>query len=186
MAATQIPFSTTEHALRLPEQTLAAIAERFKSSPRPWIVLGIGASHPQKDWPDDYWTEFLCGLRRRTAGTVFLIGGRQNEERAQDFIAHGAGISAVNACDLGLTEAAALLHHADLFIGPSSGPVNLAAATATAAFELAGTTPPLTYSKFFRTIAPEGGFSPGGMRLISPARVLDQVAPCLMPETAGS
>jgi ADP-heptose:LPS heptosyltransferase len=41
-----------------------------------------------------------------------------------------------------------LLRHADLFIGPSSGPLNLAAAVQTDAFGLFGNTPVLTYSKF--------------------------------------
>ena len=40
----------------------------------------------------------------------------------------------INACDLRLIEAAALLRLADLFVGPSSGPLNLAAAGGTDAF----------------------------------------------------
>lgn len=66
-----------------------------------------------------------------------------------------------------LTEAAALLHLADLFVGPSSRPLNLAAAGGTEAFGLFGTTPVLTYSKFIHAIVPEGGPSSGGMRRIS-------------------
>jgi heptosyltransferase-2 len=179
MAAMNVPLPTTEPALRLPDETLVAIGERFKHCARPWIVLGVGASHPDKDWPDGNWTEFIAGLRRRTAGTVFLIGGSANIARAQNVITHSAGALAVNACNLGLAEAAALLHHADFFVGPSSGPMNLAAATATEAFGLFGSTPVLTYSKYIRAIVPEGGPSPRGMELISPAQVLERIAPYL-------
>ena len=77
-------------------------------------MLGIGASHPDKDWPDEHWAEFVACLRRRTAGTVFLIGGDANFTRAQNFIAGAAGAAAVNACDLGLSEAAALLRLAPI------------------------------------------------------------------------
>jgi heptosyltransferase-2 len=84
----------------------------------------------------------------------------------------------VNACDLRLIEAAALLRLADLFVGPSSGPLNLAAAGGTDAFGLFGSTPVLTYSKFIRAIVPEGGPCPGMARIAS-AQVLERLAPYL-------
>jgi heptosyltransferase-2 len=182
MAARDVPMPPNEPGLRLSETTLAAIGEKFAALPRPWIALGIGASHPDKDWPDTHWMQFLGELRRRTAGTVFLVGGGANRTRAQSFIAASAGAPAVNACDLSLTEAAALLRHADLFIGPSSGPLNLAAAGETDAFGLFGSTPVLTYSKFIHSVVPEGGPSPDGMSRISPAQAIGAIAPYL--ETA--
>jgi heptosyltransferase-2 len=177
MADMKVPLPSTEPDLHLPPATLAAVGEKFKSCARPWIALGIGASHPDKDWPDEHWAEFVSILRRRAAGTVFLIGGNANFTRAQNFIAGAAGAAAVNACDLGLAEAAALLRLGDLFVGPSSGPMNLAAAGATDAFGLFGSTPVLTYSKFIHPIEPPGGQSPDGMRRILPAQVFERVAP---------
>jgi len=53
------------------------------------------------------------------------------------------------------------LRLADLFVGPSSGPLNLAAAGATQAFGLFGSTPVLTHSKFIHAIIPDGGPAPG-------------------------
>ena len=184
MAAMQVPLPSTEPALRIDAAMLHAIAEKFAHTPRPWIVLGIGASHPDKDWPDENWAGFIAGLRGRTPGTVFLIGGDANVARAQHFIATSAGAPAINACGLGLIEATALLHHADLFIGPSSGPLNLAAAVGTESFGLFGSTPVLTYSKFIHAIVPDGGPSPGGMRVISPAQAIAAIAPHLPAEEA--
>jgi hypothetical protein len=57
--------------------------------------------------------------------------------------------------------------------------LNLAAAAATEAFGLFGSTPLLTYSKFIHAIVPDGGPAPGGMHRISPAQVLQQIAPYL-------
>ena len=108
-----------------------------------------------------------CGGAR--PGTVFLIGGADNAARAQALIARSAGAPAVNACDLSIVEAAALLRLADLFVGPDSGPMNLAAAGATPAFTLFGATPVLSYSRFIHAIEPEGGQSPDGMARITPA-----------------
>ncbi|HYA07924.1 MAG TPA: glycosyltransferase family 9 protein [Xanthobacteraceae bacterium] len=177
MAAMNVPLASTEPDLRLPAATLTAVGDKFKTCARPWIALGLGASHPDKDWPDSHWAQFVALLRGRAAGTVFLVGGGMNQARAGNFIAHSAGAAAVNACDLSLVEAAALLRLADLFVGPSSGPMNLAAAGATDAFGLFGSTPVLTYSKFIHAIEPPGGQSPDGMRRILPAQVLEAIAP---------
>jgi heptosyltransferase-2 len=108
-----------------------------------------------------------------------LIGGRQNQARAKSLIEHTSGTATINACDLTLIQALALLHLADLFIGTDSGPMNLAAASATDAFALFGATPVLKYSKFIHPIVPEGGPSLGGMKRILPAAVLAQVEPLL-------
>jgi heptosyltransferase-2 len=177
MAAMNVPLASTEPDLQLPTVLLSAIGEKFAQCARPWITVGIGASHPDKDWPDAIWSEFLGALR--TPGTVFLLGGPANEARAKQFIVASGSTQIVNACDLQLIEAAALLRLADLFIGPSSGPLNLAAAGGTQAFGLFGSTPILTYSKFIHAIAPEGGPSPGGMARIAPALVLERIAPYL-------
>lgn len=179
LADMKVPLQSTEPQLRLNANTLAAIGAKFAARPRPWLVLGIGASHPDKEWPEPYWLELLTALGSRGSGTIFLIGGPAHTARAQNLIASTAGGTAINACDLNLTEAAALLHHADLFIGTDSGPLNLAAATGTEAFGLFGATTVLTYSKFIHPIVPAGGPARGGMQRISPAQVLAQVDPYL-------
>jgi heptosyltransferase-2 len=177
MMEMKVPLPSTEPDLHLPPALLIKVGNKFADCTRPWIVLGIGASHPDKDWPDAAWSEFLARLN--TSGTVFLIGGPTNAARAQDFTASTRGVGIVNACELRLIEAAALLRLADLFVGPSSGPLNVAAAGATQAFGLFGSTPVLTYSKFIHAIVPDGGPAPGGMVRIAPAQVLERIAPYL-------
>jgi heptosyltransferase-2 len=184
MAAMKVPLASTEPNLHLPPETLAEISAKFSGSPRPWIALGLGASHPDKDWPDSHWAEFLAGLRQRVQGSVFLVGGGMNSGRAERCIAQSAGALAVNACDLGLPQAAALLRHADLFVGPSSAPMNLAVAGGTDAFGLFGSTPVLTYSKRIHAIVPPGGMTPDGMTRLLPAQALEQIAPYLGREKA--
>ncbi len=107
-----------------------------------------------------------------------------NRGRAEKFIALSSGARVVNACDLALPDAAALLRHADLFIGPSSAPMNLALAGGTEAFGLFGSTPVLRYSKRIHAIVPPGGSAPDGMARISPAQALEEIAPYLAREKA--
>jgi heptosyltransferase-2 len=174
-----VPLSA-EPDLKLPGVLLERIGARYRAMPRPWIVLAPGASHSAKDWPDDHWAALLDTLRR-TPGTMFLIGGPDNAVRAEGLIARSAGAPAVNACDLSIVEAAALLRRADLFVGPDSGPMNLAAAGGTPAFVLFGATPVQSYSRFIHAIEPDDGRGQGadGMQRISPAAVLRRIEPYL-------
>lgn len=181
MAAMNVPLASTEPALTLPAALLAATADRFRGLPRPWTVLGLGASHSSKDWPPDHWLQFLGALRRRHSGTIFLIGGPANAAHAAALIEQTSGTRTVNACDLSVGEAAALLRHADLFVGADSGPMNLAVAAGIPTFALFGTTPVLTYSKFIHAVEPDDGRGqgPDGMARISPAQVLARIEPYL-------
>jgi heptosyltransferase-2 len=181
MAAMDVPLPATEPELNLPAPLLGAIAARFSAMPRPWIVLALGGSHPAKDWPDGHWAAFLDTLRRRTPGTVFVVGGADNAARAAALVGRTAGGAAINACDLSVVEAAALLRHADLFVGPDSGPMNLAAAGGTPAFALFGVTPVQNYSRFIHAVEPDDGRGqgPDGMSRISPAAVLRRIEPYL-------
>jgi heptosyltransferase-2 len=179
MAAMNVPLLSTEPALKVPSGTLMAVGERFNTCPRPWIVLGMGALHAEREWPHEYWVELLPELRRHTTGTFFVIGGPDYTARAQNLIAQINLNPVINACNLQLIESIALLHHADLFLGTDSAPMNLSVAVGTPAFALFGVNPVLSYSKFIHPLTPEGGPAPGGMQRISPAHVFDKVQPYL-------
>lgn len=169
---------STEPNLRLPVAVSEAIGERYHQYPGPRVVLALGGSHPAKDWPMRHWTQFMLELRARTSGTIFVIGGPDHAERAQRLIALTQGAPTVNACDLTVLEAAALLRTADLFVGPDSGPMNLAAAVGIPSFGLFGATRVLTYSKFIHPILPDDGgpHTLDGMQRISPGQVLGRIA----------
>lgn len=179
MAEMRVPLPSTEPDLQIPPGVLAAIGKKFAACPRPWIVLGIASSHPDKEWPDAHWRDFMPRLRALTEGTILLVGGAAQTARAQGLIASAQGADIVNACELTLIESAALLQASDLFIGNDSGPLNLAAAVGTEAFGIFGNTPVLKYSKFIHPIVPAGGPAPGGLQRILAADVIGQVRPYL-------
>jgi heptosyltransferase-2 len=179
MAEMNVPLPSTEPALKVPSEIVTAVGERFICCPRPWIVLGIGALHAEREWPHEYWVGFLGELRSHCSGTFFFIGGADYTARAQSLIVQSKLCEAINACNLSLVEAIALLHHADLFVGTDSGPMNLAVAVGTPSFAMFGVNPVLSYSKFIIPLTPPGGPAPGGLRRISPTHVFNQVRPYL-------
>jgi heptosyltransferase-2 len=91
-------------------------------------------------------------------------------------MARAADGGLVDACDLSLLEATALLAQANVFAGVDSGPLNLAAAVGTKAFGMFGNTPVLTYSKHIEAVLPEGSQGPDAMARIAPAGVARRVA----------
>lgn len=181
MAQMNLAVATSEPNLQLPAEPIAAIRGKFSAQARPWVVIGLGGSHPLKQWPAATWVEFMGELRKGFAGTVFLIGGPAQTPQAVDLMARTAGAPVVDATALSLIEAAALLREADLFVGPDSGPMNLAAAVGTPAFAMFGATRVLTYSKFIHPILPDDGGAPTlhGMARISAGNVLSRIAPYL-------
>jgi len=171
-----VPLETTEPNLTLPAAVVAAIGQRFQAHERPWTVVGLGASIPDKDWPRSQWVVFLEAIRRRTRGTIFLIGGGANAPLAANLLESTAGAETINACDLSLIESAALMKHADLFVGPNSGPMNIAAAVGTPAFGFFATNKVLTYSRHIHAILPDDGrIAPDGMQRLSPQRVVERI-----------
>jgi heptosyltransferase II len=186
MAAMALPVPSTEPELRVASDLLAIVGKRFDAAARPWIVLGVGASHPVRDWPDEHSAQLLAELPKLTQGTTFLIGGSEQAARANALIARSRNAAAINACEAPIAETLALLRHADLYVGPDSGPMNLAAAVGTPAFALFGATPVLGYSRHIRPIVPPGGHSPDGMKRISAAQVLERIGPHLSSGKAWS
>ena len=175
-----VALETTEPNLNLPADVVRAVGERFATQARPWTVVGLGASIPEKDWSPAQWIAFLEPVRRRTRGTIFLIGGPASGSFAADLIEKTSGATTINACDLSLIESAALMKHADLFVGPNSGPMNIAAAVGTPAFGFFATNKVLTYSRHIHAILPDDGrLAPDGMRRLSPHRVVERIIPYL-------
>jgi heptosyltransferase-2 len=178
MEANNLPLNSTEPNLRLPSETVAAVQSKYTSSARPWLALGFASTQAPREWTAEQCLSFI-ELAGKYGGTVFLSGGPADTERADALIARTRNTSVINTCRLPILESAALLQRCDVYVGPDSGPLNIAAAVGIPAFGLFGVTPPLTYSRFIHAVTPEAG-SPAGMeamRFITPQQVLAQIEP---------
>jgi heptosyltransferase-2 len=178
MLSQNFKMDSTEPALQVPTAAVEAVDARFGVLPRPWLALGLGASHPSKDWPDGHWLALLRLLGPEAAGTVFFVGGPAWRTRAERLIAQSGLRTLVDACDLPVMASAALLKRADLYAGPDSGPLNLAAAVGTEAIGLFGMTPPLRYTRFISVLrADERAMAP--LERLAPERLHALLAPRL-------
>jgi len=179
MASEHLDVASTEPELRVPAYALANIDVRFGHLPRPWLVLGLGASHPDKDWPDAHWRALMQELAQHSMGSVVVVGGASWQARADRLIAD-SGTNTINACELPIMDAAALIQRSDLFAGVDSGALNLAAAVGTEAYGLFGLTPALQYSQHIHVVRASNDsarWTP--MREITPDRLMKVLMPRL-------
>ncbi len=105
------------------QDIVARYASAWKDLPRPWVVATRRASRftPNKDWPDRSWTELIGNVCR--FGSVIEVGNRDGAD---------GGVLADNHLDLRdsttIKELVAAIAAADVYVGPVSGPMHIAAA----------------------------------------------------------
>ena len=93
------------------------------------LAINVGGKSEQKDWGENNWRNLLAHLAGPLATYALVaVGAGADTERSSALLKVWPGKTA-NFCGL-LTprETAAVLRHADLFIGHDSGPMHLAAA----------------------------------------------------------
>jgi heptosyltransferase-2 len=97
----------------------------------PLVALGIGASHPRKQWPLDHFVELAEWLIAEHHATIVAVGGP--DEKFLGLELHtkldGRIINAVGRTTL--RQAAAVLSRCDAYVGNDAGPMHLAAAGGT-------------------------------------------------------
>lgn len=100
----------------------------------PLFVCGPGTKMQAKDWGVENWRTLLEALHTRfPSHGLALIGAAEDRSAAIAAAANWRG-SLVNLCgELTPRETAAVLGRAQLFLGPDSGPMHLAAAVGTPA-----------------------------------------------------
>jgi ADP-heptose:LPS heptosyltransferase len=122
-------------------------AGRF-GDPAPLLAVHLGAGAAAKRWPTRHWRG-LIGRFLEDGWRVILVGGPDDVEVASAIEPHPRLRDWSNR--LAVTETAALLERADLFIGSDSGPAHIAASASTASVILfSGTNRPRQWRPWSR------------------------------------
>ncbi len=110
------------------------------------VVLHVGAGNEFRDWGMESSAELVRLLTRRPGVRVVLAGGAAERERAAEIMARAPGAALSVAGTFGWPELRELIGRASLFIGPDSGPMHVAASTATPIVALFGPTLPAHFA----------------------------------------
>lgn len=95
----------------------------------PFVACGPGTKMQSKDWGRDNWRDLLARLREPFKGRALVLVGAKEDSAVSDYAGAAWGGTTVNLCgELTPRETAAVLRDAELFLGPDSGPMHLAAA----------------------------------------------------------
>lgn len=99
---------------------------------RPLIACGPGTKMQAKDWGKENWRALLTRLTREMPGHGLVLVGAKGDAEDASYIAAGWTGPVLNLCGkLSPRETAAVLGRAEVFLGPDSGPMHLAAAKGT-------------------------------------------------------
>jgi hypothetical protein len=95
---------------------------------RKLIVCGPSSKMQAKDWGQDNWRTLLGRLHAKYPSYGLVMTGAMHDKDMSEYAAQEWTGAKVNLCGL-LTprETTAVLEHAEVFIGPDSGPMHLAA-----------------------------------------------------------
>lgn len=144
-----IPLEPEDQFLNPQPEAIEKIKKVFVRHPRPWTVLGFGATNPKRVWPLERFAELAVALQQARPQTIFLCGAQQENEQGEKIRTRiqDAGYKACLVTNLGLDQTSALLSEADCFIGNDSGLLNLAGALRLKAVGLFGNLGVLPYNQ---------------------------------------
>lgn len=95
----------------------------------PLIVCGPGTKMPAKDWGQENWRALLGRLAELLPGHALVLVGATEDAAVAEFSASDWPGEVRNFCGrLTPRETAAVIRYGELFLGPDSGPMHLAAA----------------------------------------------------------
>lgn len=95
---------------------------------RPLIVCGPATKMQSKDWGEDNWRALLTRLHGQYPEHALVLVGSREDAAVSEYAAREWTGAKINLCGrLTPRVTAAVLEHADVFIGPDSGPMHLAA-----------------------------------------------------------
>lgn len=109
-------------------------ADEFLSRLRsqPFLVSGIGTKMQAKDWGTERWQALIQRMTLRFPDHGMVFVGAKEDTESSELVGQSWQGTTLNLCgQLSPRETAAVLRHAELFIGPDSGPMHLAALTGT-------------------------------------------------------
>jgi ADP-heptose:LPS heptosyltransferase len=168
-----------------PQEELLWVSEflrRYAVGGQAILVWAPGSGSREKSWPLSFFGDVTDWWRRERGGAAIALLGPAEEDRGIS-AATIAGFGAVPAGGLSLSQVAALLRRADVYLGNDSGVTHLAAAVGARTVALFGPSDPLQWAPRGAHVSIIGGrapCSPCGAAIMKecPRRVcLDTITP---------
>jgi heptosyltransferase I len=139
LAALDIPPQPLEWRLGPWPNEVAARERVLRALERPFAVLVIGATHPEKEWIAERWGEVASALRSDFGVEPVLAGGRSARElaTAREIGAHG-GSAVPSTLGVPLRDLVTIIDAAELVISLDTAPLHMSVALGRPVISLMG------------------------------------------------
>ena len=127
-----VPFYQTKSGERL---WATAMTAGVKAMRKKVVVLHTASMDPKRTWPHDKYVA-LIDANQKSNVHFFILDWNSDSRPWGNFT------NATDVSDVDVRKMAALIEQADLFVGPDSGPMHLAAAVHTPSLVIFGSIPP--------------------------------------------
>jgi ADP-heptose:LPS heptosyltransferase len=114
--------------LPVPVSEQAWAAERLRGCPRPWLMIGVGASWMTKRWPPEHFATLALRAQAEFGGTAVFVGGKDEMPLARAAAVSLTGTVRDLTGQTTLPQLAAVLARADVMVANDTGPLHLAVA----------------------------------------------------------
>lgn len=110
------------------------------------IIIHISAGNEFRDWGTDNWIRLINLLIKRSGIKIVLIGANEDREAEKEILKKSKDSTLSQVGKLNLRKVKELISLSSLFVGPDSGPMHIAASTATPIVALFGPTLPANFA----------------------------------------
>jgi heptosyltransferase I len=128
LRALSIPAVPLEWKLGPWPNELAARDRVLGALPRPFALLVIGATHPEKEWIPERWAELASALRSDFGIEPVLAGGRSARELETARLIEAAGARAQSTLGVPLRELVTIIDASELVISLDTAPLHMSVA----------------------------------------------------------
>ena len=155
-----------------------------KNGKSPFIIMGVGAMHPDRRWSAENFAKLVAQMRHdRPDIHIGLMGAPSEQPIIDAVLSHLADTAGVISCTYKLDVAIALFVRAICYAGNDTSLLNLSAVAGTPSIGLFAQSGPLTYSPNILAVCVDEDKMgiPGQIDAITPARVSVAITALLPP-----
>ena len=135
--------------LKVLQKEIDNIKKKFKTLPKPWVLIGFSSTDQSRTWRSDYFIQLIQGLDKFKKYSFFLVGAPSEYEDANKIIKSvKLKKSKIKIFCKPIEKTMALMNQGQFYIGNDAGNAHLALACRLKSYVIHGGSPPYSHTVY--------------------------------------